>query len=200
MANSLFLILEGRVQLLGETQQGEAHLVAVVNEGQILGEKAIIEKATSHMRVLSARAETATVCLELTLSAFEKLQREDPSLILFFLKVILANLSDRFDRANYLIRLLRSSDNYHRLLDCILFSSQRVPKSPSAREVILDLESIHSYIDMDRAEIDRCIKVLIQNNLLLPKEKSHYLIPNTEAFLNAAPLLQAATPKLKVAG
>jgi CRP/FNR family transcriptional regulator, cyclic AMP receptor protein len=179
--NTMYIILQGQLELLAE-RDGEDHLIAVMQAGQFLGEKAMV-KDTPYQRAFSARAMTSVSALELSVKELSVIQKEAPELMINVMKKSFEVAAERLDRANYLIRILRSSDNLRRLCDCIQYLCHTTgEKSVEGVRVPLTVDNIYYYIDMDRKQIESCLKRLVAKKLLIPAGDDHYTIPDETAL------------------
>lgn len=180
--NTMFIILEGMVQLIAE-RDGEEHLIAVMESGQFLGEKALV-KETPYQRVFSAKAATQLAVLEIGMKEVVTIQRESPELMLTILKRSFQIAAERLDRANYLIRVLRSSDNVQRLRDCLLYLCRTTgQKVIEGTRVALSAESVYYFIDMELDDINAYLTKLTRAKLIVRNGPNHYIVPDETALL-----------------
>lgn len=182
-ANSMFLIVSGRVLLLGEENE-ESYVAGLLEEGQILGEKVLFSKAP-YQRAFTAKAEMETTAIELTTADLKSMETEDPSVMTALLRGILKVVAIRFERANQLVKLLRTSNVMERFIYVILYyrrcSAKVTPKGP---EVMISVDSIHHYVDLDREKITETIQVLVDKGLMIRTKEDCYLIPDEQGLLN----------------
>jgi CRP-like cAMP-binding protein len=190
IATSMIVIVQGQIQLIGEKSE-QRHVESVLEAGSFLGEK-IVLGGKPYQRAYSARAESDTLYLEFNSQDLEQLEKTSPEILTDLLKRVVAGVAERFDRANYLIRALRSSNNFERLIHCILyFSRSSGHKFAGGVQVILSEESLFFYLDMDREEIKRALTTLVQEKLLVKEDVDHYLIPSEHALLAYLPQFAA---------
>lgn len=182
-AETMLVIVSGRVVLLGE--KGDANYVAgLLEEGQILGEKVLFAKAP-YQRAFTARAETETTVIELSPEDLTVIEKTDPSVMTALLRCILKVVAVRFDRANHLVKLLRTSNPMERLVHVILYYRRCSAKVTSeGPEVLLSVDSIHHYVDMEPTQIAQALKNLVDKGLLVSTETDRYLVPDEQALLN----------------
>lgn len=188
-ANSMLLILEGRVSLIGEKDE-EQHLVSFIEAGQFLGEKALLSEVP-YQRSYTAQADTDTIYLEISSHDLEMLQRTSPEVMVELLKGILAGVAARFDRAAYLIRALRSSNNVERIVHCLVyFCRASGRKFPGGTEILASPDDLRFYVDMDEEDINAVLRELQDEKLIIPQDnKGHYLVPNERALIGYLPKL-----------
>lgn len=188
-ANSMLLIVEGRVSLIGEKNE-EQHLIGMVEPGQFLGEKALI-KDTPYQRAFTAIADIDTSYLEFASHDLETLQRTSPDVMMALLRGILSTVAARFDKANYLVRALRSTNNLERMIHCLIYfcrSSGR--RFPGGTEILASTDALRFYIDMGTADIEAVIRELESQRLLIPQGIPHrYLVPSEQALIAYLPIL-----------
>jgi CRP/FNR family transcriptional regulator, cyclic AMP receptor protein len=183
-ARSMLLIVTGRVLLLGE-KGDDTYVAGLLEEGQILGEKVLFSKSP-YQRAFTARAEIETTAIELTPADLTAMEKDDPSVMTALLRGILKVVAVRFERANQLVKMLRTSDVMERLIYVILYyrrcSAKPTPRGP---EVMLSIDSIHHYVDLSREQISETIEALVNKGLMTPTKENCYLIPDEQALLTA---------------
>jgi len=188
IAKTMIFLIEGRIQLIGEKNDSE-YIASIVEPGEILGEKAIIQE-TPYQRTFSAKTETDVAYLELGRTEIDHIEKADPSLIGQMLRGIIHVVAHRFDLANYLVKLLRSSNNVERLIHIVLYLSRcSGQRFPGGVQVILTPDAIHHYIDMDKERIQTALNDLVTQRLLIQEGDSQFLIPNEQALLEYVPSL-----------
>lgn len=184
VGTSLFIIVEGEVELIAEREDAE-HVEAVLCAGHFLGEKALVSGA-SHQRLFSARARTGAQGLELTPDDLKRLEEKAPAVLSDMLRRSFQISSERLGRMNFLVRILRSSNNEERLVNCIRYFCRSIGKrSAEGVEISLPLESVQYYIDMEPALISQSLTRLIENGLLVPLKSDRYLVRDENALLRA---------------
>ncbi len=92
---------------------------------------------------------------------------------------------DRLSRANFLIRILRSSDNQERLVNFVRFFCRTAGRrGKEGIEVNLSPEALYYYIDMEPAAIRSGLERLVQAKLVIHKGNDQYLVPDENALLH----------------
>jgi CRP-like cAMP-binding protein len=76
MGNTMFIVVEGKVELIAEADQGE-HVEAILGPGHFLGEKAMLQDSP-YQRLFGARAAEITKVLELSGKDVQEIQRTAP--------------------------------------------------------------------------------------------------------------------------
>ncbi len=183
LGQSMFIILEGVVRLVAE-RDGEEHVEAIVEAGEFLGEKALLSDGP-HQRHFSAFAWTGTRALELNHEALYIIQNESPDIMVQILKRSFEIAAARLDRANHLARVLRSSDNQQRIIDCIRYFCRTAgKKDPKGTKVALSAKGLYYHIDMPLDQIEHFIHRLVEQRLLLKgPTKGYYIVPDEGALL-----------------
>ncbi len=189
MGSTLYIILEGSVWLVSEHGE-EEHVAAVLERGQFLGEKAVMN-ATPHRRFFSATIKEHAVVIELRLEDLDMIRDAMPDLIIELQRQMFKVAAGRLDRSNYLVRILRSSDNVERLVQLMVYFVHTAGrKVPGGTEVVMSQESILYHIDMDPEDVSACLEKLIQENLCMRLSNSFYLIPDDRELLEYLPKLR----------
>jgi len=179
---TLFVILQGEVELLAEREDVE-HLEAVLTVGHFLGEKAVLQGA-SHQRLFSARARTGVQVLEVSRADIDELAQKAPKVLADMLTRSFQIGTDRLARSNFLIRILRSSNNEERLVNFIRFLCRTAGrKVAEGVEVQLSLEAIYHYLDMEPSAIRTGLARMVEGQLMLSKGKDTYVVPDENALL-----------------
>ncbi len=92
MADSAYVILEGEVEILGETSAGE-FVVAVQGRNALIGEMGVIMNAP---RTATVRAKDAVRALRISDEVFLRLLTENPDCALHVMRVLSARLASGF--------------------------------------------------------------------------------------------------------
>jgi CRP-like cAMP-binding protein len=185
MGRSMFVILDGIVQLFDDGGD-EQHLIGTFGPGQFFGEKALV-KPQRHQRFYSALAQIRTTTLEVSLADLPTIESVIPD---FMLKMF-QSAAQRLDRAYYLIRVLRSTDDMERLIHSILYL-YRSPglEGASTHLVPLTVDDIHYLINMDKTKLVKCLEALVSQNILVKRPNDCYLLRDEHALVRAISLAQ----------
>ena len=105
LSDSLYIIESGRITAYIELANNKKHRLAVMCQGTILGEMGLY---TKNIRSASAIALETTVLYKLKFSEFNKMEKLNPELTIYFHKYIINLLSGRINRINTEIRALLS--------------------------------------------------------------------------------------------
>lgn len=104
VSDRMHFILEGRVSVLVDAEDGRTHRVRSLGRRTTVGEMGLI---TGARRNATIRAEVDSVLYELTLDAYRRIEREDPALAQALLRYVIAVMSERLSFANRLIGVLQ---------------------------------------------------------------------------------------------
>ena len=139
---SLYLILEGRIDLSAAGATGEELPIAVLRRGEYLGERGLL---TGQQRNATARAQTASVILEIPEQVMQRLMELVPAIRAFFeqlnnarsLESILRRMALFQDIAAADIRYLAEQAQVKRYdREELLFQEQSALKAGSASELM----------------------------------------------------------------
>lgn len=187
--NTMFIIVDGTVWLVAERDE-EEHVAGVLERGHFLGEKAALGTG-AHTRFFSALAKTSATVIELGLPDLDRIQNTSPDLMIDILRRIFSVAADRIDRANHLIRLLRSSDTAKRLVELIIyFSESQGRKVPEGVEFPLNDDSIHYHVDMPTEEIDACLEELVAKKILKRTVNNYFVLRDPKALRDHLPAVR----------
>lgn len=182
MGDTMFVILEGVVQLFDETPQGQ-RLVGTFGPGEFFGEKALL-RDHPHQRVFSAQAQVKTRVLQFRLQDIPHIQRFIPEFMLRAFQTAVL----RLDRAYHLVRVLKSPNETERLIRCILYFYRMRGKKAEKDSTVLTVEDLHYLINMDKETIKTCLDELTQRNALFKRPDGAYVLRDEHALLDAIPL------------
>lgn len=173
--NTLFIILEGVIQLLLESEFGE-HVFSIVSAGELLGEKSVLADS-QRQRIFSAQALEPVLAIELNYQDLNQLQKEEPDLILDILRRSFEVSSKRLEQANYLARVLRGSDPRKRLLDCLVYLSRAASiKKGNSLKILKLNEALNYYLELDPNDRESFIRELIETGVLEAATEGDYLV------------------------
>ena len=183
---TMYVILDGIVQLFDENEDGN-HLVGTYGPGQFFGEKAMVNVPLQ--RFFSAQAQMKTTIFEFAKSDLPAIHKVIPD----FMVVMFQSAVNRLERAYYLIRVLRSSEDLEKLIHCILYF-YRCPgvDGVAARYVPLTADDIHYLINMDKDRVQLCLDELAKRNILVKRPNDCYLLRDERALMNVLPDLERA--------
>ncbi len=187
-ASTMMLLIRGIIELQTE-ENGKPQVVNLVEAGQFIGEKAILKKI-DYPRAFSAQARNDLTFLEMSWSDIEALRAKDPHLVGDILRQMFRTAVERLDRSNYLIHILRSTDNVERLVHLIIFFA-RTQGRPGAtgRELFLPDRTIHYYLDLSQGQLDDVFNELFTKNLLIRSNPDCLTVPNETKLLQYVPNL-----------
>ena len=139
---SLYLILEGRIDLSAAGATGEELPIAVLRRGEYLGERGLL---TGQQRNATARAQTASVILEVPEQVMQRLMELVPAIRAFFEQLNNARSLESILRRMALFQGIAAADirylaeqaqvkRYDR--EELLFQEQSAPKAGSESELM----------------------------------------------------------------
>jgi sulfate permease, SulP family len=103
-AASMHFILEGRVGIIVDTDDGRAMRVRSLGRHTTIGEMGLI---TQRPRSATIKAETASVLYELTADDYERIKREEPALSQALLAYVVGVMAERLSFANRVVGVLQ---------------------------------------------------------------------------------------------
>lgn len=176
MGNTMFIIIQGTMEML-EERGTDSVVVNVVGPGEVIGEKAILSESP-YKRGYTARAKSEVTLLEFESKSIRLIEAVIPN----FTHRILQMAASRLDRANHLIRVLRSLDPVERIIKCIQFlASQHGVKTSEGVEVNITIHDIYNVIYVEKQTIEFCLNQLT-NKKILRKTKSGFLLTDANAM------------------
>lgn len=179
----MFVILTGVVDLVTEASQGEK-IVTCIEPGQFLGEQAIVRNEP-FIRIFGARARSLVRVLELDKAAIDALAVQSPPLLIDILKGVFQIASDRLNRANQIITILRSNNKEEKLLSLLLYFSKTLGKnSPQGVELVLENSTINYYVEIGDREIHELL-VKWEDALLISRGSNGLITIFDESALSA---------------
>lgn len=180
---SMFIVLSGILELTSQND-GVERIVSLIEPGDFLGERAIIQNEP-FQRTFGARARSSARVLELSFAASDRIAHESPPLLIDILKGVFSVASLRLARANEMISILRSSNNEARLLSLLLYFAETVGvEGLQGIEVTLERSTIHYYVEMSETEIDATLTKW-EDALLLSRGPSGCFVIFDEPALTA---------------
>lgn len=180
--NSFFIVLEGNIHLIQESEEGE-HVFARVEADGVLGEKSLLEGTKRH-RYFSALADSDVRLLELTLDDLKQLVSQQPQLLFEIMKRCLEETIDRLDRANYLAKCLRGSQTEERFKKCLVYLAQTVGVKKKGGILIPSLRSaLMYYLGLPEAELIKMLENAIKNKVLLPDTDQDFFLSSETGWL-----------------
>lgn len=181
---TMFIVLEGRVRLLSNAN-GKEYTIAIMGQGQFLGEKAIVAE-TEYPRHFTAQAMTPLTVLELGASELVEVQKQSPYLMKLILTRSFEMAEERLERANYLVRVLRSSNNQKRLIYLTQYLANTLGRKESDGIRIANIaEHIYCHIDMEKSEIESILNDFVAKGMMRKKTDTDYVIPSIDVLTAA---------------
>lgn len=188
--NTMAIIVDGIIWLVAEKEGQADHVAAVLERGHFIGERAVMG-TTAHTRFFSAKAKTHSTVIELGLQDIDRIQQTAPDLMIDLLRRMFLVAADRIDRANRLIRLLRSTDHAERLVELIVHFSQSSGRQvPEGTEFVLTLDSLIYHLDMPLEHIEEAIAELVRKKLIRKGVGDYYILKDPKTLIAYAPQLR----------
>lgn len=184
LGNTMFIIMGGTIELL-DKRGHEYVIVGTMGQGQVLGEKAILQE-TPYRRTYSVRAKVETTLLEFETKNIKIIAAIIPD----FTLRILQTAAKRLDKANEMIELLRPMDSAQRFIKCIQFIfRQNGVQSAGGVEAPISLDDIYQITSINRPLITQYLARLTTNKVLV-KTKAGFVLPNEHALTDSIADLQ----------
>ncbi len=187
-ASTMMLLIRGIIEL--ETEDGgESRVVNLVEAGQFIGEKAILRKSP-YPRAFSAHARTDLLFLELSWSDLENIRSHQPKLVGEIFREMFKTAVERLDRSNYLIHILRSSDNVDRLVHLMIFFARTYGRTVAeGQELFLPERTVHYYLDIGQNRLEDMLNELVEKDLIARSSPESIIIRDEAKLLAYAPNL-----------
>lgn len=174
MGNTMFLILEGTVQLFRRSNQKE-RLIWTLGAGETIGEKALLGQAP-YLRTTTAQAQSGVVAIEFDAKNLKTIQAKFPDFTPKMIKI----LCERLDQANELITILQSTDETLRVVEYLLFfTNTHAKKTPQGMTVEITAEAIGHAVNCAPAQVSRVLDELTSRQLLT-RQKTGYTIKDAD--------------------
>lgn len=181
MGDTMFIILEGKIHLLSESEHGE-FCIAVMGAGQFLGERALVS-VDPYQRRFSVRAATEVMVMELGHTDIINIEKQAPYIKKMILTRSLEVAEERLDRANNLVTVLRPKETRDRILRLIEYFSHSIGSHDKQGVRFHRLsENIAFYVEDSAGETSTILKELLQNGILIQDKEGDYILPSLEAL------------------
>lgn len=181
--NTLYIIVEGTVRLTHKLGQAD-RLIALLGPGEIVGEKALCV-TEPYRRAFTAMAETESVALEFDAQSLRAIAAKIPDFSVKLLQIVV----ERLDKANALIGVLQVSNRVEKVSQYLYFLCEHHSKPASQGagvEIHVTPETIRDATGVDLDAVNNCLKELIAERILTPKEKGGFFVSNENALLQHA--------------
>lgn len=168
--NTLYIVVEGSIKLTHKVAQIE-RVITSLGPGEIVGEKALCMPGP-YRRAFTAVAEMDSVALEFDSQSLKAIAAKIPDFSIKLLTVVV----ERLDRANALIGVLQTVNPVERLGQYLQHLCEHYSKpSGAGMEITFTPESVHAVLGMDLQVINDCMKDLIAEKILTPKDKAYFV-------------------------
>lgn len=184
IGNSMYLVIEGLIRIYYDSPQGQL-LVAVLGPGEIVGEKALLQK-DAYKRTLTAQAKTAATVMEIDFDTQKIAYQIWPDFQTKMFRMVL----QRLDKANKLVNVLQQRDPLDRLGAYVSYYAREICKNfPAGTPIAITANEIKYGANLDKDFVDNCIEGLVGDKIFLPTRNNAYVI-NIDAFENYLPSLR----------
>jgi len=174
MGNTMFLILDGTVELFRQAQHVE-RLVWTLGTGEMIGEKAILT-SSPYRRTVTAQAKSLVRAIEFDSKNLKVIQEKFPD----FTTKLLKMLSERLDQANELISILQTKEDVNRAIQYLLFfAGMHACKIPSGVEVTITAKQIAHAVNITEDQVATVLEELTRQKLL-STTKTGYIITDVK--------------------
>jgi CRP/FNR family cyclic AMP-dependent transcriptional regulator len=185
--NTMFIILEG-VVLLFHRERNLERLVGTLGSGEMVGEKAILNRGP-YRHNFTAQAKSEATVLEFDAENFKVLQTKIPEFSMMMLRV----LSTRLDESNEMVFILQSVDEVDRVVKYLaFFCHHHSKKVPEGMEIVLSAIDIQHAVNVDEDKIKEILAELTTQKILV-KRKDGYIISDENALLDQISYLKERT-------
>lgn len=177
--DEMYIIQEGRVDIVRITEEGKEHALAILKEGDMFGEMALLENKP---RSASAIANTDVKLLAVNRENFELMVKTRPELTVKLLHI----LSNRIWVAYRQLDNLRIPDQKARILDIMLIQMAKSGAKPTPGKPFTfeyGPTEVLKMVGMDPEEGMPLIQELVDQGLIrLEEDGNKIVIPDIEAI------------------
>lgn len=160
---TLFMIVEGKVQLLSENEEG-SFPIAVIPTGEFLGEKALV-RDLPHQRAFTALALTDVTVVEIGPRELKEIQTKSPEVVSDILRRSFEVAAGRLDRANYLLGALREIEPQKRAVRCLIYVIRNLAEGNVLRNLE---ETLQYHLGQPQGQAKLLITELVKVHALRP--------------------------------
>ncbi len=198
IGTTLFVVVKGTIQLTA-TRDEQDLFISDLNEGHVLGEKAIVG-ATPHKRFFGARAKTDAAVLEVSANDMDVLETKNPSIVIRIFERIGKVSVERLDRIDHLIKVLRPANNVERLVYLIIhFCHFEGRKSAEGVRIHFPMDTIRYYMAMTPFDIEHVLNDLHKMNIFINEGNDNYRMTEQAKLIGAIGALRDSLPSLGTA-
>lgn len=183
MGNSMFLVVEGLIRIYFDSPQGQL-LVAVLGPGEIVGEKALLQKEP-YKRSFCAQAKTAATVMEIDFETQKLAYQIWPDFQAKMFKMVL----QRLDKANKLVTVLQQRERIDRFCAYVNYYVSEICKNyPPDTAISITANEIKYGANLEKDFVDECIEGLKDGKIFLPNPTGFTI--KVELFDNYIPYLR----------
>ena len=183
MGNSMFLVVEGLIRIFYESPQGQL-LITVLGPGEIVGEKALLQK-DPYRRSFCAQAKNQATVMEIDFETQKLAYQIWPDFQSKMFKMVL----QRLDKANKLVMVLQQRDKVDRFGAYVNYYIHEICKNyPAGTPLSITANEIKYGANLEKEFVDECIEGL---------KAAKIFVPNANGFLIKADLFENYIPNLR---
>jgi len=167
----VYFAVKGRVMIYKTSDDGKVKSLAIVQEGELFGEMAIISPGA---RCASAKALGPVKVLRLEAEHFKRLLKDNPSTAM----AVLASLCSRLRNTNNHIEVLFYQSVPKRTVKAlVMLASSGNAQKHNRRRLVLTQQELAELVGSAREVVNRTLQILKKEGLLILK-KGAIEIPN----------------------
>jgi len=168
-SNALFILLNGRARVVASNSQGREVILAVLEQGDHVGEMSLIDNEPHSATV---RAEMQTDVLMLGSDEFARSLRENPSTAY----TVMRSLVQRLRHASRRIETLALMDVYGRVARALLEFAEDIGNGQMMIRGKVSRQDIAKMIGASREMVSRVMKGLEENGFIQTQDNGSILI------------------------
>ena len=185
---SLYLILEGSVSTLLESDDGREVVLSYLNAGEFFGETCMLRRPDTRHQII--RTRTRTLVAEMSFQAFRELVKEYPELMF----EVTGQLAGRLCDINQRVGNAAFMDVAGRLRHALLDLSKKPDAMPHPSGVVVRISRLElaRHVGCSREMAGRVLKKLKQEGIVHSQGRKILIYGRSPANLASQTLLQSA--------
>lgn len=177
-ANTVFLVLEGSLELVQNMQSSKV-LLGSVNSGEFFGERALLQEEPFN-RKASAIATSRTFLLELGPHQFSQLEKEAPAIYLLLLKKAFKTLISRNEALEQYAEALKPFDPKKRFLNYLKLQTTSQASEGESLNLYLEPGHLAAHLNCIEDDCKGWIEVLVQAQVIRASNKPHFFLVDSQ--------------------
>lgn len=183
VGNSVFLVLQGRVELFKTVGKNQIN-IGTVEAGAFIGEKALLQDRP-FPRFATARALTRTLLLELGPHQFAQLEQSSSEVYNTLLKKAFKNLVARNERSENMMRILKDYDGRKRFLSYLhLLASMAPVDAKSGKTFRVNPPAVAFELNCEEEDVEEWLQTLVDSQTLISRNNGDFSLADENALLN----------------